>query len=99
MKWVAAILAAVVVVPFALVLSVLLVAWRAWWLYPAWAWYVVPLGVRQVSFWHFAALLFLAGTLTQHVETKKDDRPNDKSSLITVVLLPVFAWVMLRWMR
>ena len=91
--------AAAVVVPVILGLSILLVMWKAWWLYPAWAWYLVPLGLPQITFWHFTALLFLLSTLTGHVSLKKDNRPTDWGAVVTLNLWPMIAWAILRWMR
>lgn len=41
----AAIGAAVIVLPLAMLVIVALLMWRAWWLYPAWGWFMVPLGL------------------------------------------------------
>jgi hypothetical protein len=88
-------------VPALIGLVLLGVVWRTWWLFPAWAWYVVPLGVRQISFWHFAALTALIGTLTHSTgDTKKDDRqPDWAKMIITPLLTPVFAWMLLWWLH
>jgi|SRR5580765_6914342 len=76
------------------------VTWKAWWLFPAWAWYLVPLGLPQISFWHFTALFFLVDTLTRHMDIKKDTRPFDWSTAIFGTMLwPMLAWLILRWMR
>ena len=87
-----------VAVPMLIVMGILLTAWRAWWLYPAWGWFVVPLGARPIAFWHFAALVFLVTVLTRHVETKKDERSEDWWSYPTMFLWPIVVWAVLRWM-
>jgi hypothetical protein len=90
----------VVAIPAALLAGVLFAIWRAWWLYPAWAWFLIPLGVPNISFWHFTALQVLITTLTKHIEDKKDDRKTDWTKLIIIpLLMPVFAWVVMRWLR
>lgn len=73
--------------------------WRAWWLYPVWGWYFVPLGIPEVSFWHFTALLFLVGVITAHPDTKKDDRKDDWTKMASVFVWPVVVWAALNWMR
>jgi len=89
----------VVAVPAILGLALLGIMWRAWWLYPTWAWFVVPLGGRAIPFWSFAALLFLAQIATHATDDKKDDRPMDWAKLAIGLLWPMVAWVLLRWMR
>jgi hypothetical protein len=64
-KLLAAVGAMVVVFPLVFGLFIVVVAWRTWWLYPAWGWYVVPLGVPAIGFWHFAALLTLASAIAE----------------------------------
>lgn len=88
-----------VAIPFILCFAFLGTIWRSWWLYPAWGWYLVPLGVAPVNFWHFTALLFLVSTLTNHIDTKKDDRKFEWASLFVLFIWPIIVWALLRWMR
>lgn len=85
--------------PLILGLLILGLMWRAWWLYPAWGWFLVPLGVPAISFWHFTALSFLVSTLTMHTDDKKDDRKTDWNKLAMTLCWPIFTWAILRWMR
>ncbi len=89
----------VFVMPFTLVLGILASAWRAWWLYPAWTWFLMPLGAPTISFWHFTALSVLLNSFTSHIETKKDERKESMPALIVAFIWPMLLWVMLRWMR
>ena len=98
-KFLTTIGAIVVAGPFIFGLLILAIMWRTWWLYPTWEWYVVPLGVRQVSFWHFAALMFLISVFTAHTSHKKDDRPMDWSSMLASLITPMLIWALLWWMR
>lgn len=49
----------VIAAPFVLIITLFGVMWRSWWFYPAWGWFIVPLGVVPIRFWHFAALLMI----------------------------------------
>ena len=33
--------------------------WWAWWVYPAWAWFLVPLGLPAINLWYFLGLVFI----------------------------------------
>lgn len=88
----------VIVLPLAIGMALLTLIWRTWWLYPAWGWFIVPLGVRPITFWHFAALIFLGHVLTLQTDTKKDDRETDWTKLASGFIWPVFVWVMLWWL-
>lgn len=100
MNFFAAIGIVVLAIPFLLGILILGIMWRAWWLYPAWGWFIVPLGVPAISFWHFTALTFLISLITMHTDDKKDDRKTDwNTKLIVAFLWPVVAWLLLRWMR
>jgi hypothetical protein len=90
---------AVVFFPVLMDIAILTALWRGWWLYPAWTWYIVPLGAPAVSFWHATALLLLVGHLTQHTPIKKDNRPTDWGALISIYLGPILVWAVLWWMR
>lgn len=87
-----------VTIPAVLALSLFAVMWRSWWLYPAWAWFIVPLGLPAISFWHFTALLFLVQSL-QSTDVKKNDRGVDWTIFTLHYLWPIAAWALLRWMR
>lgn len=80
-------------------LVIVAVMWRAWWLYPAWGWFVVPLGAPQIRFWHFAALMLFISVLTNHTDTKKDERKEDWGKLAVILIGPPLTWALLRWMR
>lgn len=96
----AAVTAISLVVLFSVIFAVLLLVtmWRAWWLYPAWGWFVVPLGLPAIGFWHFAGLLFLVTIVTMHNDSKKDDRKTDWVSLVVKLFFPILFWALLRWM-
>jgi uncharacterized BrkB/YihY/UPF0761 family membrane protein len=89
----------VVALPVMIGLGILAVMWRAWWLYPAWAWFLVPLGLPGIRFWHFTALLVLVSALIYRVDTKKDERKTDWGVIIVGFLWPILSWAILRWMR
>lgn len=91
--------AVVVFIPFIFALSLTMLLWRAWWLYPAWGWYLVPLGLPPISFWHFTALVFLVGVLTQHMDTKEDDRKTSWGAVFVSFFWPAIIWAILRWLR
>lgn len=88
-----------VMLPVMLGMALLVAIWRAWWFYPAWAWFVVPLGVPQIAFWHFAALLIFVNAATAHFDEKKDERKTDWAKVATAAAAPIFAWVLLRMLR
>lgn len=86
--------------PLLIGLALLTLIWRAWWLYPAWAWFIVPLGAPQISFWHFAALTFIAGIYTAHTDYRKDERGINYAAWISNLLIwPPLAFVILWWLR
>jgi hypothetical protein len=91
----------VVVISFPLIIgtAILIATWRAWWFYPAWAWFIVPLGAPQITFWHFTALLVLVSVLTNHDDHKKDDRQTEWSKVLAYVVMPIFVWCTLWWMH
>lgn len=89
----------VIMIFFVLPLMIVGALWRSWWLYPAWGWYIVPLGALPVTFWHFTALLLLVGYITQSYETKKDERQTSWASVSVMFLLSPVIWLILRWLR
>jgi hypothetical protein len=89
-----------VAIPLLIGLGLLILMWRSWWLYPAWGWFVVPLGFPAIRFWHFVALTLLVGSITATSDNgKKDDREVDWSKVVVSFLWPIVVWVLLRWMR
>lgn len=98
MQFLATVGVAVFVLPLVFALAILSSLWRTWWLYPAWAWFMVPLGLPQASFWHVAALLYLVHILTVDVEIRKDDRPIAWTSIGVILFSPILSWAVLRWM-
>lgn len=89
----------IVIIPVMFAIALLGATWRAWWLYPAWAWFLVPLGLPSVTFWHFTALMFMLTVVTQRTDVRKDDRKIDWAVCVASFLWPIAAWVLLRWMR
>ncbi len=88
-----------IALPILIVMGVLASMWRAWWLYPAWSWFLMPLGAPAISFWHFTALSILIGTVTHHSDTRKDDRAQDWTQIFVAFIWPMLLCVMLRWMK
>jgi len=88
----------VILTPLAVMFAILGMLWQAWWLYPAWAWYLVPLGLPVVSFWHFMALILLVRATTIQY-TKDEEDPDWSRRLGTALFAPVIAWGMLWWLR
>lgn len=80
-------------------LGILGLLWRSWWLYPAWTWFLVPLGLPTITFWHFTALTFLVGVFTTHIDTKKDERPTNWPVISVMFVWPVVTWAILRWLK
>ncbi len=77
-------------------------AWWAWWLYPAWAWFLEPLGVPHVSFWMFVgiAVLLRQKPSFDFPEESKTRKWNEWLGLASgAVLGPIFVWVFLRWVH
>jgi hypothetical protein len=89
----------VIAFPILLILSILSLMWRAWWLYPLWAWFIVPLGARPITFWHFTALIFIVNIITTKNDFKKDDRPTDWSGMVIAFFWPIMLWAILQWMH
>jgi len=91
--------AVIVTAPFLFVLLIAGSAWRAWWLYPIWAWFIQPLGVPSISFWHFTALQLLVGLLTTHTDEKKDDRKHNWVATGVALLLPIMMYFIFMWLH
>jgi len=89
----------VIAIPFITAMLVLGLLWRAWWLFPAWGWFVVPLGVSPITFWHFTALIFFGSVMTTHIDMKKDERKIEWGAAPVIILWPILTWVLLRWMH
>lgn len=80
-------------VPIVFALAYLLLMWRVWWLYPAWEWFFVPLGLPPITFWHLAGLLVLVEVTTRPTpKTAKNDE-KDWQQFFTGILTPPFAWL------
>lgn len=56
-----------------------------------WQWFVVPMGVEQISMAHTYGLAILVNLLTTRGEMKQDDRPTDYGKLIGHCLHPWIA--------
>lgn len=88
-------------------LAVLLIVaplWSTWWLYPGWEWFVVPLGVTPISFWHMYGLkvfgysLFVYSGINKPNEGKEEDKTTKMLSAIFVfVVLPIAVWCVMRF--
>jgi len=98
MKFLVAVGAFIIMIIPLTVLSILGLLWRTWWLYPAWAWFMVPLGLPVITFWHCAGLLLLVNILTMHFDHHKDERKVDWYSYLGLFIQPMVIWVMLRWL-
>lgn len=84
---------------FTVALALGIGSWWSWWLYPGWGWFVVPLGVPAVSFWHFWGLWILFRTRGTTLETKpKETAPTPWAAwLIVNSVGPIAVWAVLRW--
>lgn len=89
-----------VALPLAVCTGVLGMVWEAWWLYPAWTWFIVPLGLPPITFWHFIALTFLLHVVMMNHEYRKDERSMDWPTFVgSSILAPMIAWAVLRWLQ
>lgn len=75
--------------------------WWAWWVYPAWGWFLEPLGVPHVSLVVFMGLvMFLRAAQAGGWPTKATDSRRTAGEWIVVaiglVFGPITAWVLLR---
>lgn len=86
------------IVPVIIGLAIFGTIWKAWWLYPAWGWFIVPLGAPPIAFWHFVGLLFFHGVLNAKIDTKKDERKESWAAYVIMFLWPIIAWAILRWL-
>lgn len=91
--------AIVVSIPFILVFGVAGMLWRSWWLYPAWSWFLVPLGIKDVSFWQFTAITFFVSTIMSHAGIHEDKRPISGISISMLFIMPVIAWGIMKWLH
>lgn len=97
------VLGGIVLIPAIFALAVLISMWRAWWLHPLWALVIVPLGVPQISYWHFLALgMFLHGWLAYKASgeteaSQEKDWSKMAGSTLIVVLWPVVTYYFVRW--
>jgi hypothetical protein len=89
----------VIITPFVFGLALLIILWRTWWLYPAWAWFIVPLGAPAISFYHFAALMVFVGTQIPDNDTRKDDRDIEWEKILGKVIAPIFIYGLFYWLK
>lgn len=76
------------------------ILWRAWWFFPAWGWFVVPLGVPPISFWHFAGLLTGVINLLHVTPIYKETRTVDWwTCCLSLFGYPVVTWALLWWIH
>ncbi len=77
--------------------------WWAWWVYPAWGWFVEPLGVPHVSIWAFVGVIILLhgkpDLWVGHSDTKTRTGAEWIGTLIGAVSGPVVVWAILRWLH
>ena len=99
MKFFSEVVATIIALPIVFVLIIGFSLWRTWWLYPAWGWYLQPLGLPAISFWHFAALSLLLTTLTHKSSTKKDDRKESSTLWLIGFCIAPITWAVLWWMH
>lgn len=100
MKFLASLGAAVLVMPFVVVFGILGLLWKSWWYYPAWEWFLVPLGVPPVSFYHFTAIITLISVLTNQMDPREDKRQIDKTLFLLITLIyPISVWMVFRWLH
>lgn len=90
-------IAMILAVPFGALIGMVGLVWRAWWILPGWAWFIVPLGVPQVSFWHFTGVLLFVSATRVRGDFKKDDRKTDWLAIGAFVIGPIVAWLMMKW--
>lgn len=84
--------------------AIALQVWFAWWLYPAWGWFVVPLGVPSITLWHFIGLfVLLRARLSEPKTEPKETKPKTTADHAGVMLAwavgPILTWVFLRWLH
>lgn len=99
--WTVATVLGVILGSSALAISVLIALWSAWWVFPAWQWFLVPLGVPKISFWHFIGLWAIFRFRLPELEAKKtkDLVATDYVSWgLSLVLGPPLLWLWLRWL-
>ena len=76
--------------------------WKAWWLFPAWAWFLVPLGVPQISLIGFMGLSVFINAVRPAAPNKKGEKDDWSNIMIGWVIGPVFSWFFLwfihRWL-
>ena len=89
----------VIALPTLFFVAIAMTAWRAWWFYPAWEWFIVPFGVPRILFWHFTALMLLVSTMTMHGDHYKEERKTDWGKVVIGFLLPIITWAMLWWLH
>lgn len=86
-------------VPTIVLLGVLNAAWAVWWVHPAWAWFVVPLGLPPIGMLHLWGLLLLVRyrptKLAKHTDYKAEEWASFAvGSLVGPPLTYVLLWVL-----
>lgn len=72
-----------------------LIIWRAWWLYPAWAWFAVPAGAQPLTFKLFFGFLFLITSIRVSYTEKSNERINWPVTFRASIIMPILAWAVL----
>ena len=84
-------------------MMVLSLLWWSWWVYPAWQWFMVPIGVPHISFWQFVGLVVLWRSRMPNKpsnipkETRKPNTTETTVYWVLAVLGPVLVWALLSW--
>ena len=86
------------------ILAILQAIWSAWWLYPAWDWFIVPLGLPPISMWHFMALFVIARHKMPELQTRPKEREERTwielaAYYILIVTGPIISWAWLKWLN
>jgi hypothetical protein len=89
----------VIVAPIILLFALAGAFWRAWWLYPAWDWFVVPIGIRPITFSTFVGLSIIVSAMTHDPDMKEDKRPTSNYALLGLVIGPPVVWLALWWIH
>ncbi len=98
-------LGALALVPAVLGLALCMAMWNAWWLHPLWSVVVVPLGVPQITYWHFVALVAFVASIHRHSSptdyAKESDKTKRSSAAVVSISLsfvsPVLVYYFVRW--
>lgn len=78
--------------------------WHVWWLYPAWEWFLVPLGLPPITVWHFWGLWLVIRHKGAQFETERPKETRGPTTqevwgtLIGALIGPILLWTVLRWL-